>query len=124
MKSTFVILKAILSILTSISAVALNIVGYYFCIFEISIFNSVVMVLLLFMVFMRFFKGFNLLIWGFFCLYSNIFTFLVHNTANEEGYHYINQGEYTIQLFLALTMLMSILTKGSHKIRTAKSSFN
>lgn len=77
--NTFVVVKAAFSIICTIMAIGLNFLSYYYSIFELSICNSILMVLLLAIVFLRVFKGFNLLIWGSFSLYINIFIFLVHD---------------------------------------------
>lgn len=68
---------------------------------------------------LRIVKGNTLLVYGLIMLYSNVIAYYLHCPSSEPNHTF-----YIIQIILVIVSLLGVLSSGSNKIRTRKSSLN
>lgn len=120
----FHIVKAMIAISTIIGAVIFNVLSYVHHqgtnSLYISVLNSIYIGVFLVVVLLRLVKGHSLLVYGLVMLYSNFVAYYLHCTAEQ----YSETIYPTFQIIFIVICLLGILSPGSNKIRTKKSSLN
>lgn len=112
-----VLVKAAFSLLSVAFAIALNVIGYFFLLFPVYLTITILMGVFFGMVLLKIVRGFNLMIWGLFFIYANLMA-LILLSRDDKGYAEI------AQQIISLVFLVGIISKGSNKLRTPKSSLN
>lgn len=118
------VLKALISLLCVMGAVVINVLSFVHHSEStntqyVAIISSVELAVFLIVCMVRVVKSNTLLVYGLLMLYSNVIAYYLRCPLSEPNHTF-----YIIQLVLVVVSLLGVLTSGSNKIRTKKSSLN